>query len=398
MCTFSFVKETLNITIHNQHSSLELASPVYFSNGTTCHVFPSQQIDAGTTMEASFGIDSKQGYFEGVLLYKLQKKHATGNDSYSNSSVTSANNTETSMYILVVWKFGDYNHIFSVCLIECDDDFTWDEDKLWALSMEYNLVFQMYYTSNLIAWLMHDGTVMKTRFDITYGLDCKLNIFISEGTGKYMMSKPMKIDPKRLVMLLSILIVLIYAISLFIEPSFKLSIHNQCSSVDLVSPIYVTYGCLECHRAPNHKVYAGNMTRSSFIIYDPDYTTKGALIYRLQRKQKHESTEINEDTSSDVYLLVVGEIHKSKKLCASVLLVKYDKKFDRNDLKELQSMNSDRFKLSLDSTTETWSLYGNIALMTTSKIMNEYCILNITISEVERDNNTRMAVHIDPTR
>jgi hypothetical protein len=37
-------------------------------------------------------------------------------------------------------------------------------------------------------------------------------------------------------------------------------------------------------------------------------------------------------------------------------------------------------------------------LMTTSKIMNEYCILNITISEVERDNNTRMAVHIDPTR
>jgi hypothetical protein len=38
MCTVSFDKEALNITIHNQHPSLELTSPVYFSSGTTYSV------------------------------------------------------------------------------------------------------------------------------------------------------------------------------------------------------------------------------------------------------------------------------------------------------------------------------------------------------------------------
>jgi hypothetical protein len=56
MCTVSFVKEALKITIHNQYQNLELTAPVYFSTGTTCHVSPGQQTNAGATMEASFGI------------------------------------------------------------------------------------------------------------------------------------------------------------------------------------------------------------------------------------------------------------------------------------------------------------------------------------------------------
>jgi hypothetical protein len=58
-------------------------------------------------------------------------------------------------------------------------------------------------------------------------------------------------------------------------------------------------------------------------------------------------------------------------------------------------MNFDQDGLFSDITTKTWSLDNNIALMTTFEIMNENRILNITISEVERDNNTRMPVHID---
>jgi Zn finger protein HypA/HybF involved in hydrogenase expression len=68
MHTVSFVKEALNITIHNQYPSSELISPVYFSTGTTCHVSPSQKTNTGTTMEASFGIVSKQTVFEGATL------------------------------------------------------------------------------------------------------------------------------------------------------------------------------------------------------------------------------------------------------------------------------------------------------------------------------------------
>jgi hypothetical protein len=71
MLTISFVKEALNITIHNQYPSLELTSPVYFSTGTTCHASPSQKTDIGATVDISFGIDPKQEDFKCALLYKL---------------------------------------------------------------------------------------------------------------------------------------------------------------------------------------------------------------------------------------------------------------------------------------------------------------------------------------
>jgi hypothetical protein len=186
-----------------------------------------------------------------------------------------------------------------------------------------------------------------------------------------------------------------------------MNIYNQCLDVDLVSPTYDIDIDLVCHRPPDYKVRAGDTMRSAFIIDEHGFIARlgtvsyGILIYRLQRKRLHESTETGEGISSATHLLVVWEISISNKLYADVLLVKHDKRLDwnKNDLRKLCDKNINQFMLCPDSsTTETWLLNDNVALMITSEIMNEDRILDITISEVERNNCTRTPAHIDPDR
>jgi hypothetical protein len=201
----------LNITIHNQCPDLELTSPVYYNYGTPCHVYPSRQTDIGTTMKASFGI-AKPKDIRGALLYKLQRKHTTRTDnqpnsnvvapfsfsfSFSNSNIAFAKDTETNVHLLVVWYVDDFWSGFRVGLIEFTSDFTWDEYKLWALSKKYVQQLPKDYDSDIITWLLNENSAVKTKLRLTYGSDYKLDIIISEGTGKYDMIGPMKIDPKR---------------------------------------------------------------------------------------------------------------------------------------------------------------------------------------------------------
>jgi hypothetical protein len=303
MYTVSLEKKVLHVIIHNQYLNLELTSLVYFSDGTTCYISPSQQANTETIMEASFEIDPKQKDFKGALLYKLQRESVTIIDNHPDSSITSIENTETNMYFLVAWEVKDMDRNFYTCLIECTDDFTWDEDKLWALYKEYNNQFHENYESTIATWLIHDDAVMKTRREMTIGSVYKLDIFISEEPGKGFMFKPIEIDPKRLVLSLPVTIALIYAVRLRIQPSVKLNIHNQCLNIDFVSPTYATDSDSECHRLPYRNVCAGDTKRSSYIVKSED-DGSGALIYKLQRKRMHESTDIVEDTSSGIYLLV----------------------------------------------------------------------------------------------
>jgi hypothetical protein len=195
------IKKMLNITIHNLYPSLELTYPVYCSNGTTCHVSPHRKTDIGIIMKTSFGIDSRQKVCKGALLYKLERKRATRTDNHLNSSTTVINNIVKNVCLLVVWGITSNYHKHFVRLIEFTDNFTWDEDKLWALCRDYHDQFYVNYKSSISTWLMHNGEVMKTRLDATYGLDCKLDITISEGVGNYNMKRLIEIDSKRLVLL-----------------------------------------------------------------------------------------------------------------------------------------------------------------------------------------------------
>jgi hypothetical protein len=397
MHAVSFDKEALNITIHNQHPDLELTSPVYCSKNAICSVPPNQKTDADSTMEASFGIDSKQKDVKGALLYELQRKYATRIDDQSNSSIVSIKDIVTNIHLFVAWFVEGCNHRFCICLIEFTGDFIWDEDKLWTLYKGYSDQLYENYKSDIITWLMHDGTIMKTRRVITYRSDYKLDIIISEGTGKYNVEEPIKIAQKRLVLSSLMLIVLTYIASLSEGLLFRLNIHNQCSNVDLISPIYNIGEGLEWYKSPGHGVCAGNTMRSSFIIKS-QYGRVGALIYRLQKWQTYKSTEISEDTSSTVQLLVIWEFSEFEGLCANVLLLEHDKKleWDEDDLERLYHKNIDQYRLYSRTVIERWLLNDNNVLKTRFEVMNEDRTLNIIISKVKINKSMRTQVFIHP--
>jgi hypothetical protein len=396
----SFDKESLNITICNLHPGLELISPVHCSKNAICCVSPNQQTNTDNIVEASFGIVSNQKDVKGALLYKLRRKYVNGTNNQTNSNIASIENAATNVYLLVAWNIENGCDNFRICLIECADGFSWDEDKLWTLRHQYNDQFFKNYNYITSTWLMHDGVVMGTKYKVTYRSDYKLSIFISEEPRKYIMRRPMKINPKRLVLLLLMLIVLMHAVSLSIQPSFKLDIHNRCSNIDLVTPMYVTGDGLECYRTPGYKVYTSDIMRSSFIIKSNN-KSYGVIIYRLQRRQKHESAEISKDTSSDIYLLVVWRISESNELYANVLMIEHIKTliWNEDNLNKLYRENHDRLKKCTDTMSDTWFMDNNVALKTTfstSDLKGNH-ELSISISE-ERDEYAIKPFCIDLTR
>jgi hypothetical protein len=207
----SFHKEALNINIYNQHPSLELTSPVYFCDGTACHVPPTQEPDTVVVMGASFGIGSKQENVHAAFLYKLQddysgltlkaqRKIAKRTDNQLNSSAASTNDTTPNTYLLVICYIGWHEYGFYACLIECANDYTWDENKLWLFYREYRKKICKNCKDKINTWLMNDGTLIKTKLDVSYGSDYKLNIVISDGTGIHNMKKPLQFDLERLVL------------------------------------------------------------------------------------------------------------------------------------------------------------------------------------------------------
>jgi hypothetical protein len=189
----SFDKEVLNITIHNLYPDLVLTSPVYYSTGTVRHIFPSQKTDIGTITKVNFGIDFKQEVFRGTLLYKLQRKHVTRIDNQFNSSTASTEDKSTNIYLLVVFDLGDVQHNFYAYQIELNKSFTSYMDMTRDLYDKYKDQVYKDYKSSINTWLIYGDAVIKMRCDVTYGLNCKLDIIISEGTGKYNMKRPMTI-------------------------------------------------------------------------------------------------------------------------------------------------------------------------------------------------------------
>jgi hypothetical protein len=115
----------LNITIHNQYPNLELISPIYYSNGTTCYVFPSQQTDTGNTIGASFGIDFRQKDFKCALLYKMKRKHTERAGNQSDSNTAFIEDTATNMHFLVVCNLGITRRNFYACPIEFTNVLLW---------------------------------------------------------------------------------------------------------------------------------------------------------------------------------------------------------------------------------------------------------------------------------
>jgi hypothetical protein len=187
-----------------------------------------------------------------------------------------------------------------------------------------------------------------------------------------------------------------------------ITVHNQCSDFELVSPVYFGHNAIWL-KPPCQKVDANTIISASFGKNAFQREFESALIYKLQRKRSLVSgnqsgtndTSI-ENSSTSLQLLVMWMPgYEFYKFYVRVILINHSDAITWNEdkLKELYSVHFELFKdyyyvkntwSSGDRAMlmDTWLLGGTTVLMTTSKWNEESCVHEITISEGTREDNS----------
>jgi hypothetical protein len=163
----------LSLNIHNQCEDIHLSSPVYFIHGGKWRVLPDQEIVFNAVMQNCLEFDSGQNILNGVLVYKIQRQHTKSNKLIQSESKC--------IQLLVAWHV---DHTEKLCvrvlLVEHDEEFNWDEDKLRLLHQKCWHLLDTLVKPIGSNWLLRDTTLLATTAETMndgYGWD----IFISEG-------------------------------------------------------------------------------------------------------------------------------------------------------------------------------------------------------------------------
>jgi hypothetical protein len=172
-------------------------------------------------------------------------------------------------------------------------------------------------------------------------------------------------------------------------------IHNQCSKINLVSPIYFGNGAV-CPKLSDQQIDVNAKTRVCFEINATQDDFGGALLYELQRYVKSDNrrnmniltTEINENDAKRIQMLAAWKV-EGFRLSVLFALIEHTKKFtwNRVKLKKLYYENRRWLKRYVSTTLDTWSMDNNVALKTTFKVryLEGNFYLSISISEGEND-------------
>jgi hypothetical protein len=205
-CTVSLtLYGEMDVAIHNQHSDIELISPVYFCDSGTYNEYPVERTDASTMIKVGlkFCFDRLPG---GILMYEVQKN--TKSDHHTNTDTTfteATEDTSKTMRLLVVWKIKYSKRLrVHMMLVEHNNKLVLNEDKLAQLYNKINEQFSEHDGPSKCTWLMCDNAVLAATYKVARktGLELKITI-TKEGEGKDTM-RPMWIDSERQVSFLTI--------------------------------------------------------------------------------------------------------------------------------------------------------------------------------------------------
>jgi hypothetical protein len=188
---------------------------------------------------------------------------------------------------------------------------------------------------------------------------------------------------------------LIYTVSFKFQLPPRMIIHNQCSKINLVSPIYFGNGAV-CPKLSDQQIDVNAKTRVCFEINATQDDFEGALLYKVQRHVKSDdqhnmnilTTEINENDAKCIQMLTAWKVEDFR-LSVLLALIEHTKKFtwNRVKLKKLYYENRRWLKRYVSTTLDTWSMDNNVALKTTFKVryLEGNFYLSISISEGEND-------------
>jgi hypothetical protein len=207
--------------------------------------------------------------------------------------------------------------------------------------------------------------------------------------------------------MLVIFFMLMCIVSLTLHGVMDVTVRNQYSDIELVSPVYFcNHGSY--NEYPIERTDIGAMMKIGFS-FGLDKLPGGILMYKVQRKRGVMSdrqpkadatpTEVVEDTSKTMRLLVVWEIEHFRDLRVYIVLVEHDNEleWDEDRLSELHQKRWHSLNAWIDSTRNNWLLDDGAVLETTIKVMNGGHRWDIFISEGSNDN-VRRPLWIDVER
>jgi hypothetical protein len=201
---------------------------------------------------------------------------------------------------------------------------------------------------------------------------------------------------------------LIYTVSLKLQLPPRMIIHNQCSKINLVSPIYFSNGAV-CPKLSDQQIDINAKTRVCFEINATQDDFEGALLYKLQRHAESGdqrnmnllTTEINENDAKCIQMLVTWKMQDSR-LFVLLALIEHAKEFtcDGDELKKLYYKNRRWLKRYVSTTLDTWLMDNNMALETTFRVrdLKGNSDLSIFISEGENGGYAARPICINTER
>jgi hypothetical protein len=168
----------------------------------------------------------------------------------------------------------------------------------------------------------------------------------------------------------------------------NVTINNQCSNIELTSPVHFTKDTTCYIRFPQQVDSKSEMKVKFKTGIDRD-TFGGVLLYRLQRKN---------DVSISTQLLVIWGWNSYKKLYSRVRLIEHENTLVWNEdkLKMLYDVYNSQYNMDFDK--REWLLNDNTKLETRCETSRGGLEMNIIISEEKDLSLPRNPLWVDSKR
>jgi hypothetical protein len=181
--------------------------------------------------------------------------------------------------------------------------------------------------------------------------------------------------------------ILIHTISVGIQPTMEMNIHNQCSDFRLKCRSSFRNG-VDFDEGPDLEVDTGSMNSINLMPGWAEF--EGAFMYELERKHAKPSNQLE---STDILLLIAWKSEGYKKFRMFVHLIECNKWpfWGPAELEEYYLRYASQLLIYTGPIKDTWLIPGGAVLMTGLELdfTKRDGVLNITISDGVKDDHTK---------
>jgi hypothetical protein len=188
-----------------------------------------------------------------------------------------------------------------------------------------------------------------------------------------------------------VVIMLMYTISFALRLPLCITIHNQCSNTELISPVYFGNGMV-FSKPSGQQMDIGTKTKSHFEIRVTQDEFEGALLYELQRYSGWSHNDIltakTVTKPKRIQMLMVWKKSDSVSFVHIVFLKNIRGfKWKENKLRKLYDKNYDRLERYDDTTSYEWLIDDKTVLETEFEIRDLQISFELDIFIYEKERN-----------